>query len=450
MKRRWLTLMLAVLSISVVVSAQFSRDFSEDFLENSAGRAFLQSYGAIKSNYLNDVDDETLIQGAIEGMLESLEDPYTSYATPDQAAREVQDRSGSFQGIGAVLQPRNRADNTVVEIVNVYRNGPAAQAGVLRGDVFVTVDDTNVEDFTTDEIVDLVRGPAGTEVSIGFRRAGEEEPVVLNMTRGKIDIISVESTILPDNVGYISINTFANQRVYEQMAEQLDALRSQGITSLVLDLRNNGGGLLDQGIRVADEFLTEGDIVYQRARGVTQRLATADPEFFDLPMVVLVNGNSASASEIVAGALQDNGRAQVIGEETFGKGVGQSVVSLTDGGQLVYKSFEWLTPDRRSIDQQGIVPDIRAEDTLIPNVITLEGQGAEPGQEVEISVGGEVIGSAQAEEDGSFTFFQPIERPNMSDVQGEALVNLEGDNALQVAYDTVLEVAAQAQSVTSQ
>ena len=450
MKRRWLMIMLSVLSISVIVSAQFSRDFSEDFLENSAGRAFLQSYGAIKSNYLNDVDDETLIQGAIEGMLESLEDPYTSYATPDQAAREVQDRSGSFQGIGAVLQPRNRADNTVVEIVNVYRNGPAAQAGVLRGDVFVTVDGTNVEDFTTDEIVDLVRGPAGTEVSIGFRRAGEEEPVVLDMTRGKIDIISVESTILPDNVGYISINTFANQRVYEQMAEQLDALRSQGITSLVLDLRNNGGGLLDQGIRVADEFLTEGDIVYQRARGVTQRLATADPEFFDLPMVVLVNGNSASASEIVAGALQDNGRAQVIGEETFGKGVGQSVVSLTDGGQLVYKSFEWLTPDRRSIDQQGIVPDIRAEDTLIPNVITLEGQGAEPGQEVEISIGGEVIGSAQAEEDGSFTFFQPIERPEMSDLQGEALVNLEGDNALQVAYDTVLEMAAQAQSVTSQ
>ncbi len=450
MKRRWLTLMLAALSISVLVSAQFSRDFSEDFLENSAGRAFLQAYGAIKSNYLNDVEDEALIQGAIEGMLESLEDPYTSYATPDQAAREVQDRSGSFQGIGAVLQPRNRADNTVVEIVNVYRGGPASQAGVLRGDVFVTVDGTNVEDFTTDEIVDLVRGPAGTGVSIGFRRAGEEEPVVLDMVRGKIDIISVESTVLPENVGYVSINTFANQRVYDQLADQLDALRTQGITSLVLDLRNNGGGLLDQGIRVADEFLSEGDIVYQRARGVTQRLATADPEFFDLPMVVLVNGNSASASEIVAGALQDNGRAQVIGEETFGKGVGQSVVSLTDGGQLVYKSFEWLTPDRRSIDQQGIEPDIRAEDTRIPNVITLEGQGAEPGQEVEISVGGEVIGSAQADEDGAFTFFQPVARPEMSDVQGEALVNLDGDNALQIAYDTVLEVAAQAQSVTSQ
>ncbi len=446
MKRRWLMLTLAVLSISVLVSAQFSRDFSEDFLENSAGRAFLQTYGALKSNYLNDVEDEALIQGAIEGMLESLEDPYTSYATPDQAAREVQDRSGSFEGIGAVLQPRNRADNTVVEIVNVYRGGPASQAGVLRGDVFVSVDGTNVEDFTTDEIVDLVRGPAGTEVNIGFRRAGEEEPVVLSMTRGKIDIISVESTVLPNNVGYVSISTFANQRVYEQLAEQLDALRTQGVTSLVLDLRNNGGGLLDQGIRVADEFLSDGDIVYQRARGVTQRLATADPEFFDLPMVVLVNGNSASASEIVAGALQDNGRAQVIGEETFGKGVGQSVVSLTDGGQLVYKSFEWLTPDRRSIDQQGIVPDIKVEDTLIPNVITLEGQGAEPGQEVEISIGGEVIGSAQADEDGAFTFFQPVERPEASDVQGEALVNLEADNALQVAYDTVLSVAAQAQS----
>ena len=449
MKRRWLLLTLAVLSLSVLVSAQFSGDFSDEFMENSAGRAFLQTYGALKSNYLNDVDDTVLIEGAIKGMLESLEDPYTNYATPDQASREVQDRTGSFEGIGAVLQPRNRADNTVVEIVNVYRGGPASLAGVQRGDVFASVDGTNVEDFTTDEIVDLVRGPAGTDVTIGFRRAGQAEPILLTMTRGKIDIISVESTVLPNNVGYVSINTFANQRVYDQLAAQLDELQAQGITSLILDLRNNGGGLLDQGIRVADEFLTQGDIVYQRARGVTQRLATADPAYFDLPMVVLVNGNSASASEIVAGALQDNGRAQVVGEETFGKGVGQSVVSLTDGGQLVYKSFEWLTPDRRSINEQGIEPDIQAEDTLTPNIITLEGQGAQPGQEVEISVGGQTIGTAQADEEGAFTFFQPVERPEASDVQGEALVNLEADNALQVAYDTVLNEVAQPQNATS-
>ena len=449
MKRRWLLLTLAALSLSVLVSAQFSGDFSDEFMENSAGRAFLQTFGALKSNYLNDVDDTVLIEGAIKGMLESLEDPYTNYATPDQASREVQDRTGSFEGIGAVLQARNRADNTVVEILNVYRGGPASLAGVQRGDVFATVDGTNVEDFTTDEIVDLVRGPAGTDVTIGFRRAGQEEPVLLTMTRGKIDIVSVESTVLPNNVGYVSINTFANQRVYDQLATQLEQLQAQGITSLILDLRNNGGGLLDQGIRVADEFLTQGDIVYQRARGVTQRLATADPAYFDLPMVVLVNGNSASASEIVAGALQDNGRAQVVGEETFGKGVGQSVVSLTDGGQLVYKSFEWLTPDRRSINEQGIEPDIQAEDTLSPNIITLEGQGAQPGQEVEISVGGQTIGTAQADEEGAFTFFQPVERPEASDVQGEALVNLETDNALQVAYNTVLNEATQPQNATS-
>ena len=449
MKRKWLLLTLAVLSLSVLVSAQFSGDFSDEFMENSSGRAFLQTFGALKSNYLNDVDDTVLIEGAIKGMLESLEDPYTNYATPDQASREVQDRTGSFEGIGAVLQPRNRADNTVVEIVNVYRGGPASLAGVQRGDVFATVDGTNVEDFTTDEIVDLVRGPAGTDVTIGFRRAGQAEPVLLTMTRGKIDIISVESTVLPNNVGYVSINTFANQRVYDQLATQLEQLQAQGITSLILDLRNNGGGLLDQGIRVADEFLTQGDIVYQRARGVTQRLATADSAYFDLPMVVLVNGNSASASEIVAGALQDNGRAQVVGEETFGKGVGQSVVSLTDGGQLVYKSFEWLTPDRRSINEQGIEPDIQAEDTLTPNIITLEGQGAQPGQEVEISVGGQTIGTAQADEEGAFTFFQPVERPEASDVQGEALVNLEADNALQVAYNTVLNEVAQPQNATS-
>ncbi len=215
-----------------------------------------------------------------------------------------------------------------------------------------------------------------------------------------------------------------------------------GSTLWFLDLRDNGGGFLNQGILVADEFLSSGDIVFQRARGVTQRLASAQPPAFDLPMVVLVNENSASASEIVAGALQENGRAIVIGEETFGKGVAQNVISLSDGGQLVYLAFEWLTPNRRSINQQGIEPDISAEDTRFPRIIGVEGQGAAEGQQVEIFIDGELVGTSTVDEEGEFRFISSIAPREYSEIQGEALVDFQNDNLLQIAHQQLLEQVA--------
>jgi len=448
MKRTKTLLVTALVGLPLVASAQFFNNFTDlsaDVLETPAGRALLQVYGALNSGYLNEVEDTNLLEGAITGMLESLEDPYTSYVNPEQAAQEVENRSGSFEGIGAVLQARNQNDGTIVEVINVYRDSPADRAGVRVGDIFVEIDGEDVRDATTDEIVSRVRGPAGTEVRLGLRRPGHPQPVRLSVTRGSIDIIDVESTVLPQNVGYVSISSFANERVFEQLDKALNSLQERGVSSLILDLRNNGGGLLDQGIRVADEFLKEGDIVFQRARGVTQRLAEADPAAFDWPMVVLVNRNSASASEIVAGALQDNGRATVVGEKTFGKGVGQSVISLPNGGQLVYLSFEWLTPDRESINEKGITPDVVVDDTLVPEVLALEGQGAKPGQKIEILVDGKKLGNAQIDAEGEFTFVQPFDLPQDSAVQGEALVNLASDPALQAAFDEVLEVSVRAQ-----
>lgn len=443
MKRRWLLVALTLLSLSImVVHAQFSRDYSTEFLESATGRALIQAYGALKSNYLNEVDDSAIMQGAINGMLEALEDPYSYYKTPSAAARDLQDQSGSFEGIGAVLTPRNRQSGVGVEILTVYQDAPAARAGLQRGDIFLEVDGTDVSQLTPSEVADLVRGPEGTTVELLMRRPGQEEPLTFQITRGPIQIVSVESAVLPNGVGYLSITTFANQRLYEQLTEQLARLEQQGISSLILDLRDNGGGFLNQGILVADEFLSEGDIVFQRARGVTQRLASADPAAFDLPMVVLVNKHSASASEIVAGALQENGRAKVIGEETFGKGVAQNVISLSDGGQLIYLAFEWLTPNRRSINQQGIRPDILAEDTRYPNIIAAEGQGASPGQTIEIVVDGEVVGKAEADEEGRFEIVTVGPQRNYSAVQGEAIVDLDNDQALQVAYDALLEQVA--------
>jgi len=446
MKRKWFILTLLALGFTVMmVNAQFSRDFSNEFLNNATGRAFMQAYGALKSNYLNPIDEDKIIQGAIDGMMAALDDPFSYYKTPKTAARDNQDQSGSFEGIGAVLTPRDRNTGTGVEILTVYRDGPAFKAGVKRGDIFVEVDGVNVEEMTPSEVADLVRGPRDTNVSITMRRPGETDLVSFNITRGTIEIVSVEETVLPNNVGYVSLSTFANRRLHDQLVKALDDLKSQGITSLILDLRDNGGGFLDQGILVADEFLSSGNIVFQRARGVTQRLASASPAAFDLPMIVLVNKNSASASEIVAGALQENDRALVVGEQTFGKGVAQNVISLSDGGQLIYVAFEWLTPKRRSIAKEGITPDVQAEDTRFGNVISVDGQGAKPGQTVGLVVDGETIGSAVANEDGTFRVVSPIARRELSEVQGQALVDLEHDSALNTAYQTLLdEVAAEA------
>lgn len=439
MNRKWLIAILGVLAASVVVvNAQFSRDFTDDFLESATGRALIQSYGALRSNYLNEVESDVLIEGAISGMLQALEDPYTYYKTPTAAARDLQDQSGSFEGIGAVLTSRDRVTAQGVEILQVYTGGPADLAGVQRGDFFLEVDGVDVTAMTPSDVADLVRGPGGTTVNLTMRRPGADGPVQFSIVRGTIQIVSVESAMLDDNVGYVALTTFANRELTNQMTNAIDSLLEQGATSLVLDLRDNSGGFLDQGILVADAFLNSGDIVFNRSRGVTQRLAFADPAWYDMPMVVLVNEQSASASEIVAGALQENDRALVVGERTFGKGVAQNVLPLSNGGQLVYMTFEWLTPDRNSISEQGITPDVEVADDRFPDVVYAEGGGANAGQTVELVVDGVVIGSTTVDEEGNFSVYTLSELQAPSAQQGVAQLDLEHDNALRVAVETLL------------
>ncbi|HLR45722.1 MAG TPA: S41 family peptidase, partial [Deinococcales bacterium] len=337
------------------------------------------------------------------------------------------------------LTSRDRVSGKGVEVLQVYSGGPAYEAGVLRGDMFLEVDGTDVRSLTPAEVADLVRGPGGSTVELLLRRPGTEEPLEFAIERGTIQIVSVETAMLDNDVGYLALTTFANRELTNQMMEAVDKLIDEGATSLVLDLRDNSGGFLDQGIMVADAFLGSGDIVFQRARGVTQRIAAADPDMYDLPLVVLVNENSASASEIVAGALQENGRALVVGEQTFGKGVAQNVLPLSNGGQLVYMSFEWLTPERHSISTEGITPDVIAYDDRFPQVIAAEGAGGRPGQVIELMVDGEVVGSADVEEDGTFNVYTLSENVPPSEVQGQAELDLEHDSALSKAVEVLLE-----------
>lgn len=438
MKRRWYIFgLVALVAGTLVVNAQLGRDYTNEFLSTSTGRALMQAYGAIKSGYLTEVDDETLIRGAITGMVESLDDQFSSYVEPRAAARERQDSTGSFGGIGAVLTAHDRSSGKGVEILTVYQGSPASGAGLQRGDVFLEVDGVDVRELTTSEVADLVRGPEGTDVKLVMSRPGTEQPITFEVTRGIIQIVDVSSTMLEGDVGYVALNSFNNRLLTDQMKEQIDKLILDGAKSLVLDLRDNPGGLLPQAVYVADEFLDEGPIVFQRSRGVTQLYGAAQKGSYDLPMVVLVNNNSASASEIVAGALQESGRAVVIGEQTFGKGVGQTVISLSDGSQLQYVSFEWLTPDRTSIAEQGVTPDIIVPDTRFPNTVVADGRGLRPGQSVSLMVDGEVIGEAVAEEDGTFRLMALGGLPETSSVQGEAVVNLENDPVLQTALSVL-------------
>jgi len=307
----------------------------------------------------------------------------------------------------------------------------------MRGDVFLEVEGVDVRELTTSEVADLVRGPKGTTVNLVMERPGVQDPVTFNIQRSTIQIVDVSSAMLPNGVGYIALASFNNQRLHDQLVEHLDKLILDGAKSLVLDLRDNSGGLLNQAILIADEFLSKGDIVFQRSRGVTQRIASADQHAYDLPMVVLVNENSASASEIVAGALQENDRALVVGEQTFGKGVAQSVLSLSDGGQLRYVSFEWLTPLRRSIAEKGITPDVYAPDTRYPRTISVDGQGLRDGQTVQLVVDGEVVGEAVSGDDGKFRILALGGVREVSAVQGEAIVHLDTDTALQTAVSAL-------------
>jgi carboxyl-terminal processing protease len=446
MKRKWLLGAGGVLALSaVLVYGQLSRDFTDEFLASAAGQAFMQTYGAVKSGYLNqNVDDEKIIEGAINGMLTALEDPFTRYEDPTSTKESREHMSGSFEGIGATLESINRQTGEGVRVVNVYRDGPAATAGVKSGDVFQEVDGTDVSKSTTSDVVSLVRGPKGTTVNIKMlRSSGEGQSTVeFAIQRDTITILDVESAMLPNNVGYLHLISFANEKLYDQLIVDIDKLKAQGATSLILDLRNNGGGLLNQGVLVADTFLDKGDIVFTRARGVTQRIASADPEVVDLPMVVLVNHNSASASEIVAGALQENGRAKIIGEKTYGKGVAQNVIPLSDGGQLLLVAFEWLTPKRNSIQELGITPDVYAEDTATPKVVSGEGFGVAQGQKVEIVVDGQVVAQGEANDDGEFSFVGAIPEFDRSEAPGDALVDLATDSALKTAHDTLLQQIA--------
>ncbi len=322
---------------------------------------FWEAWEIVHSQYVDQpVDDVQLMRGAIRGMLESLGDPHTGYMDPDEYKEATTMLEGEYEGIGAWVD----VSGDYLTIVTPMPGSPAEEAGLKPGDQIIAVDGEDVTGLAPEVVRKRVLGPAGTQVRLTIRREGVEEPFEVVVTRAHITIPSVEGEMLDSGVAYVHIYTFG-EKTAAQLHSTLQDLLAQEPKGLIIDLRNNGGGYLQTAIQVASEFLPEGTVVmYERYGDGTQQVYKAYDGGLatEIPLVVLVNEGTASASEIVSGALQDYGRALLVGVTTYGKGSVQNWIPLQDDqGAVRVTIARWYTPKERQISGQGLTPDVEVE-----------------------------------------------------------------------------------------
>jgi carboxyl-terminal processing protease len=333
--------------------------------------AFCEAYERLQDQFVDELDDEALAEGAIQGMFEyGVRDPFSGYMAPDDYRRALGDLSGEFSGIGAEMGVRNLDDPADLEacgtfsetcalvVVAPLEDSPAQAAGLQAGDIVLAIDGESVDGTSLEDAVQRVRGEAGTDVTLSLRR--EDETFELTITRAKITLREVTSRMLDDDIGYVALHGFSEPSS-TQFREAIQQLLDDGATSFVFDLRDNPGGYIDAANRIASEFIADGLVFTQEsaADGVTRWEATGDglATDADIPLVVLVNGGSASASEIVAAALQERGRATIVGQHTFGKNTVQLWNELENGGGVRITISRWFTPDHNSVAPDGVQPD---------------------------------------------------------------------------------------------
>lgn len=326
---------------------------------------FANILAIVQRNYVKEVDTETLVDGAIKGMLESL-DPHSGYLTEDSYRALQTETEGRFGGLGVEITVRNG----LLTVVSPIEDTPAARAGLQPGDQIVGIDDDPTEDMTLTEAVKRLRGPTDSSVTLLVRRTGEDKLLTFTLVRAVIEISSVRAHVLEPGFLYMRIAQFQDRTSNNLIDAMTKHQPGEGsYKGVVLDLRNNPGGLLSQAVGVSDLFLDSGLIVYTEGRGSQDRQkfsATRDGSRTRFPMVVLVNGGSASASEIVAGALQDHQRALILGTRTFGKGSVQTILPLDNLSALRLTTAEYFTPKGRSIHEVGIKPDIVMDPKAMP------------------------------------------------------------------------------------
>lgn len=313
----------------------------------------------IDEKYLNDVDDKALEDGIYEGYVSGLGDPYSVYYDEENTAALMETTSGEYSGIGAVLT--QAVDTGIITLVRIYEESPASKAGLKDGDILYKVGDLEVTGVDLSEVVTHIKGEKGTEVELTVLRGEDNEELTVTAVRDTIEVETVEYKMLEDQLGYIAVSEF-DAVTYEQYETALTNLENQGMKGLIVDLRNNPGGSLDVVCNMLDLMLPEGMIVYTEDKDGNREEHTSDEEHqFTRPLTVLVNGNSASASEIYAGAIQDYKLGEIVGTQTYGKGVVQQLFDLKDGTCLKLTISEYFTPNGRNIHGEGITPDVVCE-----------------------------------------------------------------------------------------
>lgn len=353
---------IALVALTLLITLSLGTALSGRMTATAAGtyenlKIFSQILTIVQKNYVEEVNTKDLIYGAVKGMLSSL-DPHSSFMPPEAFSEMQVETKGKFGGVGIEITMREG----VLTVVSPIEDTPAFRAGIKAGDVIAKIDGEMTKEMTIMEAVKKMRGKKGTKVLLSIFRKGEPELIDFDITRAVIKIKSVKYTALENKYAYIRISQF-QQRTTRDLNAALKKISKEtgGIKGLILDVRNNPGGLLDQAVKVSDAFISSGLIVYTDGRLESQKMKFFAKESGtqpDYPIVVLVNAGSASASEIVAGAIQDTGRGVILGTKTFGKGSVQTIIPIEDGSGVRITTARYYTPSGRSIQAEGIVPDL--------------------------------------------------------------------------------------------
>ena len=358
MKRNKRFLVIIVILSSIIGLFLFARVQGGDFLSELG--PLIAAYRAIQNEYIEKVEPSQLTEGAIKGMIESLEDPYSHWMNAEVYQEMKQEKEGEFGGVGIQIT----IEDNFLTIISPLEGSPASKVGLEPRDKIIKINEESAEKITLTEAMRKLRGEPGTEVKMTIQRREEKNPLEFTITRAIIKFPNIKEKTFPENIGYIKIVGFTNENTAEDLREALIKLKTMQIEALILDLRYNPGGLLTQAVKVADEFLSSGIIVSIKGRDSSQNQvysAHQQGEGEEIPLIILINQGSASASEIVASAIKENKRGILLGEKTFGKGTVQAIIPINKEGAMTLTTAKYYTPSEISIEGEGIEPDIKVE-----------------------------------------------------------------------------------------
>lgn len=345
------------LTIGNVLTSPFGFGYALTKKETGQYEKFLALKEYLNKNYYRELDEEKLMEGAIKGMFDSIDDPYTLYMDDKEFGDLMTRTQGTYGGIGVIVTP---GDDGYVTVVSPIENTPGEKSGLLPGDRIMAVDGEPIYADKLDYAVSLMKGDPDTNVKLSILRGGAKETFDVDIKREEIRLETVRSEVMEKDIGYIRISTFDEQTASD-FKDHLNGLKKKNVKGIILDLRNNPGGLLDQCVEIADEILGDQIIVYTEDRNGKKNVEKSDKKQLELPITVLVNKGSASASEILAGAIKDGNKGKIVGTTTFGKGLVQQVRPLTDGTGFKFTVSEYFTPNGTNIHGIGVEPDVVVE-----------------------------------------------------------------------------------------